>query len=56
LSGGSRGTAAAEIAAARLGVSPERFNALSIRPPIRPVNVAELCFYAEDEDRMSRPV
>ena len=50
------GTAAAEIAAARLGVPTERVNALNIRPPIRPVNVAELCFYTEDEDRMSRPV
>lgn len=50
------GTAAAEIAAARLGVPTEHVNALSIRPPIRPVNVAELCFYTEDEDRMSRPV
>ena len=50
------GTAAAEIAAARLGISPDRINALSIRPPIRPVNVEELCFYSEEGDMVSRPV
>lgn len=50
------GMAMAEIAAAALGVPVESLGTLNVRPPIRPVNIVELCSFKEDENKLSRPV